>query len=79
MNIAQGFLWLIQWDYILGTLGMIIWTLVLHSNARDVYGVDDSWSYMLLRLLAYTFLGGPAALPVMILWERDEWVFGGRV
>ena len=78
-DMAQGFLWLIQWDYILGMLGMIVWTMVLHSNARDVYGVDDSWSYMLLRFLAYTFLGGPAALPVMILWERDEWVFGRRV
>ena len=77
-DMAQGFLWLIQWDYLLGTLGMIVWTLVLHSNAREVYGMDDSWSCMLLRLLAYTFVGGPAALPVMILWERDEWVFGGR-
>jgi hypothetical protein len=78
-NMAQGFLWLIQWDYILGTLGMIVWALVLHVNARDVYGVDDSRSYMLLRFSAYTFVGGPAALPVMVLWERDEWVFGGRV
>jgi hypothetical protein len=77
-NMAEGFLWLIQWDYILGTLGTIVWSLVLHSNAREVYGVDDTWPYMFFRFLVYTIVGGPAALPVMILWERDEWVFGSR-
>ena len=75
---AEGFLWLIQWDYVLGTLGTIAWSLVLHSNARKVYGVDDSWPYMFFRLLACSIVGGPATLPVMLLWERDEWVFGSR-
>lgn len=77
-NMPEGFLWLIQWDYVLGTLGTIVWSLVLHSNAREVYGVDDTWPTMFFRFLVYTIVGGPAALPVLILWERDEWVFGGR-
>jgi len=77
-DMSEGFLWLIQWDYILGTLGMIVWSLVLHSNAREVYAVDDTWPNIFVRFLVYTMVGGPAALPVLVLWERDEWVFGGR-
>ena len=77
-DISQGFLWLIQWDYLVGTVGMIVWALVLHSNARNVYRPDDKWTQTILRFAGYLILGGPGGLPVGIMWERDEWVFGPK-
>lgn len=77
-DISQGFMWLIQWDYLVGTIGMIVWALVLHSNARNAYRPDDEWIDIVLRFVGYLILGGPGGLPVGIMWERDEWVFGSK-
>lgn len=73
----EGFKWLIQWDYIIGTIGTFIWTFVLRMRAARAVGVEDGLLQLVFRILGYFSLGGPVAVTVGLMWERDEMVFGG--
>ncbi|KAL3426457.1 hypothetical protein PVAG01_03248 [Phlyctema vagabunda] len=69
-DLAQGFMWLIQWDYTIGTAASISWAAAVYRRARPGYNrVALSW-----KILKYTLAGGPVGAAVGLIWERDEFL-----
>jgi hypothetical protein len=64
--------WCVQWDVVLDTPAMILWTGVLYWQTEAV--MDSS---LLQRLLVNFLLAGPLGIPIGLLWERDAFVLGG--
>jgi hypothetical protein len=64
--------WCVQWDVVLDTPAMILWSGVLYWQTEAV--MDSS---LLQRLLVNFLLAGPLGIPIGLLWERDAFVLGG--
>ena len=78
-DLKQGFKWLIQWDFILGTVACTVWALAMRRNALNVQNSGEESLYTTSRnAIAYFLMGGPVAIPVGFMWERDRVVFGGQ-
>lgn len=76
-DLKDGTKWLIQWDFIVGTTGTAIWAFTLRNRAAELQGIGlDPFHVSLLKALVYFAAGGPVAIPIGFMWERDELVFG---
>lgn len=75
-NIDEGVQWLIQWDYLLGTIAMLIWAALLVTSATNKQGHQVySLGAELLNCILYFLIGGPNGVVVGLIWEREEVVF----
>jgi hypothetical protein len=63
--------WCVQWDFVLDTPAMILWTGILYWQTEAV--MDSS---LCQRLLVNFLLAGPLGIPIGLLWERDAFVLG---
>ncbi|RDI78504.1 hypothetical protein Vi05172_g11486 [Venturia inaequalis] len=70
-NIAEGSLWLLQWDYWTGSLSYLIFAIVAKSYATKKMAAKEVVAAM-ARMMAI----GPLAAALTLLWDRDELVFG---
>lgn len=78
-NLKQGFKWLIQWDFILGTLACTVWALAMRRNTLEVQKPGEGSFYGTLQnAMAYFLVGGPVAVPLGFMWEREKLVFGSQ-
>lgn len=78
-DLKQGFKWLIQWDFVLGTVACTVWALAMRRNALEVQKPGDGSLYGTSQnAIAYFLVGGPVAIPIGFMWERDLLVFGGQ-
>lgn len=69
-NIAQGSLWLLQWDYWIGSLSYLIFAMVAKSYATKKMGAKE-----LIIATVRMIVLGPLAAALTLLWDRDELVF----
>lgn len=55
---------------------MLVWALTLRvqAQARGFWAYE--WVEGLVKVLALVAMSGPAGAAVMVVWERDELVFG---
>jgi hypothetical protein len=73
-DMVQGFMWLIQWDYVIGTAATALWAMTLYLNARGSLIMQEPWMPILARTMTYALAGGPMGVPIGLLWERDEMI-----
>lgn len=72
LSVAQGTKNFLRWDYIVGTLGTLVWATTLYTTAhRNVYGRVD-YVDLARKVVPLTLLSGPVGAAVQLMWERDE-------
>lgn len=71
-GLADGALWFLQWDLILGVLATMIWGVAvrLSMNGRVDSGV--AWARALIKYGVIAAVVGPAGAAVVAVWGRDE-------
>jgi hypothetical protein len=80
-TVGQGVHIFLQWDFLIGSLGMLVWAIGLWSAAQKKYrlGSDaekSSTSFgFLIKVSLLVLVAGPVAAAVELVWERDELVF----
>ena len=74
-NLADGVHVFLRWDYLIGSAGVLIWALTLHSVAHKQILSTVSWPSLLFKVGLLTVLAGPTGAAVELIWERDELVF----
>ncbi|KAL2857289.1 hypothetical protein BJY01DRAFT_202555 [Aspergillus pseudoustus] len=74
-NVGAGVHAFLRWDYIIGSAGILIWTVSLYQTAhRVVYGRAGCVG-LFVKVVALSTLAGPVGAAVELMWERDELVF----
>ncbi|KAL2816479.1 hypothetical protein BJX63DRAFT_387425 [Aspergillus granulosus] len=74
-SVGAGVHAFLRWDYIIGSAGILIWTVSLYQTAhRVVYG-RAGYAGLFLKVVALSALAGPVGTAVELMWERDELVF----
>ncbi|QDS77932.1 hypothetical protein FKW77_001187 [Venturia effusa] len=69
-SIGQASLWLLQWDYWVGSISYMIFAVAAKSYATGKMGSKEL-AAAIGRMLAL----GPVAAALTLLWDRDEAVF----
>jgi len=75
INVGQGSLWFLQWDYLISGVAYWIWGLTIKYSGEKVgksYGTNDILSDLFFRPNVI----GHMACALTSVWERDEVVFG---
>ncbi|KAG8532877.1 uncharacterized protein KY384_002755 [Bacidia gigantensis] len=67
-SIGSGFFQLLQYDYIIGSVAVVLWGVTL-SRLRI------GWTSLALGVAALA-IAGPMGLLVVLIWTRDETIFG---
>lgn len=75
-NLAEGMLWLIQWDYFSGYVAPAVWAIFLRRKVKETLNKSDSLGYCLIRALIYLLMAGPIGIAIGMVWERDEILLG---
>ena len=74
-TLAEGVHVFLRWDYMIGSAGVLLWALSLHSVAHKQLLSTVSWTGLLIKVILLTVLVGPTGAAVELIWERDELVF----
>ncbi|KAJ5915579.1 hypothetical protein N7466_011512 [Penicillium verhagenii] len=74
-TVADGVHVFLRWDYMIGSAGILLWALKLHTVAHKQILSSVSWTGLLFKVGLLTALTGPAGAAVELMWERDELVF----
>ncbi|TID14358.1 hypothetical protein E2P81_ATG09234 [Venturia nashicola] len=69
-NISEGSLWLLQWNYWIGSLSYLLFAMAAKSYATKKMGAKE-----VVAALGRTMAMGPLAAALTLLWDRDEVVF----
>ncbi|KAL3486020.1 hypothetical protein BJX62DRAFT_216002 [Aspergillus germanicus] len=73
-DIGAGVHAFLRWDYIIGSAGILIWTVSLYQTAhRVVYGRAGCVG-LFVKVVALSIVAGPVGAAVELMWERDELV-----
>lgn len=75
-DLAEGMLWLIQWDYFSGYLAPAVWAVFLRLKVEKTPHRSDSLVYCLIRAVLYLLVAGPVGIAIGMVWERDEILLG---
>ncbi|CRG91162.1 hypothetical protein PISL3812_08210 [Talaromyces islandicus] len=80
-HLVEGCKWLLQWDYITGSTGVLVWVLTRYIALQMSTSQDKraSWLGLAGKVLVWTVIAGPTAAAVEILSERDEMVFDAAI
>ena len=74
-NVGDGVQAFLQWDYAIGSAGVLIWATSLYTVAHKHLLNTVSWPSLLAKIALLTVFAGPAGAAVELIWERDELVF----
>ncbi|KAJ5752581.1 hypothetical protein N7520_009498 [Penicillium odoratum] len=74
-TVAEGVHVFLRWDYMIGSAGILLWALKLHTVAHRQILSSISWTSLLFKVALLTALSGPAGAAVELMWERDELIF----
>ncbi|PYI09224.1 hypothetical protein BO78DRAFT_337965 [Aspergillus sclerotiicarbonarius CBS 121057] len=73
-SVAEGVHAFLRWDYLIGSVGMVVWAGALHAGAqRVVYGAVGWWR-LIVKVVLLAVVAGPVGAAVELVWERDELV-----
>lgn len=70
-TVWQGAKCLLQWDGIVGTAATIVWAATLYFEARRLVIEPEPVDSVMQKLAISALLGGPMAIPIRLLYERD--------
>ncbi|OJJ68122.1 hypothetical protein ASPBRDRAFT_47070 [Aspergillus brasiliensis CBS 101740] len=81
-SVADGVHAFLRWDYLIGSVGMVVWAWRLYTNAvRKVSGGHTmgwcEWVSLVVRVALLGVVAGPVGAAVVLVWGRDEMVLGG--
>ncbi|KAB8258589.1 hypothetical protein BDV32DRAFT_151213 [Aspergillus pseudonomiae] len=77
-SVGEGVHAFLRWDYIIGSLGMLIWAGSLYAAAqKGVYGRVGCLGLFAKAGLLSAFVG-PVGAAVELMWEREELVLARR-
>lgn len=71
---ATGARTLFQYDQYFGSAATVVWASLLLYNAHGRSLSKREWGWLAGEICFLSFLAGPAAAAVTILWRRDEYV-----
>ncbi|KAJ5682179.1 hypothetical protein N7462_005344 [Penicillium macrosclerotiorum] len=74
-TVAEGVHVFLRWDYLIGSAGILLWALRLHTVAHKPILGTVSWPSLLIKVGLLTVVSGPTGAAVELMWERDELVF----
>lgn len=73
-TLADGALWFLQWDWIIGAISTALWGLTLRTSAKQETATIGQWVSGAIKILIIAVAVGPAGLAVVSIWARDELV-----
>jgi len=73
-TLADGALWFLQWDTIVGTVSTAIWGLTLRTAAKHETATLTQWISGLIKITIIALAVGPCGAAVVAVWGRDELV-----
>lgn len=71
LTLADGALWFLQWDVVVGVLSVWLWGVTVGVCGRSEGGVGD-----VVKGVIGSLVVGPTAVAVWGVWARDEAVLG---
>lgn len=74
-SVGEGALRFLQWDNVIGSMGVLLWAVAVHATAHHEVGVRMSWVGLGVKIGLLALAAGPAGAAVELMWERDEMVF----
>ena len=74
--LADGALWFLQWDIIVGVSGALLWALTLRVEAKHEKATVAQSLVGIVKIAILTALLGPCGTAAVAVWGRDERVFG---
>ena len=74
-SLGMGAHWLLQWDQLTGTAGVLLWSLILYRSAHLSRGLAFNTCATATKVLALCLLTGVAGAAVELMWEREELLF----
>ncbi|GLB06479.1 hypothetical protein AtubIFM57258_001787 [Aspergillus tubingensis] len=79
-SVGDGVHAFLRWDYLIGSAGMVAWAWRLYGNAvrMDKGGAMGwcEWVSLVARVGLLGVVAGPVGAAVVLVWGRDEMVFG---
>jgi hypothetical protein len=73
--LADGALWFLQWDIIVGVSATLVWALSVRVAARRAQATPPELLIEAVKIAVVTLLLGPCGTAAVSLWSRDELVF----
>lgn len=71
-TLANGALWFLQWDIIVGMLSTMIWGVAVRLSAVGKVDSFGAWLRALVKYGAIAAATGPSGAAVIAIWGRDE-------
>ncbi|ETI19342.1 hypothetical protein G647_09174 [Cladophialophora carrionii CBS 160.54] len=75
-TLADGALWFLQWDIIVGVSAALVWALTLRVGAKHEEATIIQTIVGAVKIALLTALIGPCGTAAVAVWGRDELVFG---
>lgn len=74
VSVGEGVHAFLQWDFLIGSTGVLLWAATLYVLAhRQILG-KVSWIGLGVKIALLVLVAGPVATAVELVWERDELV-----
>lgn len=73
-TVGQGVQVFLRWDYLIGSTGILVWALTLHTTAHQAVYSRVCLAGLGVKIVLLTLLAGPVGAAVELMWERDELV-----
>lgn len=73
-NLGDGVQIFLRWDYLIGSVGVLLWAMTLYVNAHKAILRKTCWCDLLTKVGLLTVVAGPVGAAVELMWERDELV-----
>lgn len=77
-SVGHGVHAFLRWDYIIGSLGVLVWAASLYAAAqKGAYG-KVGWLGLFGKAILLSVFVGPVGAAVELMWEREELVLAKR-
>jgi hypothetical protein len=73
-TLADGALWFLQWDLIVGTIATAVWGLSIRTAAKEQSASVSEWIVGSVKIAIVSAVLGPCGAAVVAVWGRDELV-----
>ncbi|OAL38592.1 hypothetical protein AYO20_02242 [Fonsecaea nubica] len=74
--LADGALWFLQWDIVVGVSASLLWGLTLRDAGRNGKATVGQAFFSLIKTIVTAGLLGPCGAAAVAVWTRDELILG---
>ncbi|KAI2791188.1 hypothetical protein POX_c04044 [Penicillium oxalicum] len=74
-TVAEGVHYFLRWDYLIGSVGVLLWAVALYTVAHKQILSTFSVLMLVVKVALSTVIAGPVGAAIELMWERDELVF----